>query len=116
LTRPSGNFIEWNSLKVITQIEGLGTIVPLDDIFRVTGEARGKVKRGQLIVLWQSTITEPLIKRFNCRWIVKGRIRTIREALNSSSQWVGILDFGAGTCDNQAILVINGVPHQITLP
>lgn len=116
LTRPNGNFIEWDSEKVITQTEGLGTIVPLDDVFKIEGGAHGKVKRGPLVVLWQSTITEPLVKRFNCRWIVKGRVRTVRATLNPTSQWVAVLDFGLGTCDNQALLVINGVPHQITLP
>jgi hypothetical protein len=27
-----------------------------------------------------------------------------------------VLDFGNGQCDNQAILTINGVSRQITLP
>jgi hypothetical protein len=116
LTRPNGNFIEWESHKTITQTEGLGTIIPLDDIFKVEGHANGKVKRGALIVLWQSTITEPLVKRFNCRWIVRGRIRTLRANTNTTSPWVAVLDFGAGTCDNHATLTINGVTHQITLP
>jgi len=116
LTRPSGNYTEWNSHKVITQTEGLATAIPLDDIFRIEGNAHGKVKRGALIVLWESAITEPLIKRFNCHWIVKGRIRTIRGNLTTTSPWVAILDFGTGNCDNQAVITINGVPHQITLP
>ncbi len=116
LTRPNGNYIEWNSHKVITQIEGLSTNIPLDDIFKVEGNARGKVKRGALIVLWESGITEPLIKRFNCRWIVRGRIRTVRVNTATTSPWVAVLDFGAGNCDNQAVITINGVPHQITLP
>ncbi len=116
LTRPSGNFIEWNSHKVITQTEGLATSVPLDDIFKIEGNAHGKVKRGALIVLWESSITEPLIKRFNCRWIVKGRIRTVRVNSSATSPWVAVMDFGAGNCDNLATLTINGVTHQITLP
>ncbi len=119
LTRPSGNFIEWNSHKVITQIEGLSTAAPLDDIFKIEGSAHGRVKRGALIVLWESGITEPLIKRFNCRWIVKGRIRTTRVNASATSPWVAVLDFGSGTpppCDNLATLTINGVTHQITLP
>lgn len=116
LTKPNGNYIEWTSHKIITQIEGLGTNVPLDDIFKVEGTAHGKVKRGALIVLWESAITEPLIKRFNCRWIVKGRIRTVRVNTPINSPWIAVLDFGAGNCDNQAVITINGIPHQITLP
>ncbi len=116
LTRPSGNYTEWNSHKVITQVEGLGTVLPNDDIFKVEGSASGKVKRGALIVLWESVIIEPLFKRFNCRWIVKGRVRTVRVNTPSSGPWVAVLDFGAGNCDNQAVITINGIPHQITLP
>lgn len=116
LTKPNGNFIEWNSRKVITQIEGLTTNIPLDDVFRIEGNSNGKVKRGNLLVRWESTITEPLIKRFNCRWIVKGRIRIVRGNTATTGPWVAILDFGQGACDNRATITINGNTYQITLP
>jgi hypothetical protein len=119
LTKPSGNYIEWNSTKTITQTEGLTTPDnPRDDVFSIQGSAQGRVKRGNLIVGWESTITEPLIRRVTCRWIVKGRIRTVRTNLPNpgTSPWVAILDFGTGNCDNQATLTINGITHQITLP
>lgn len=115
LTKPNGNYNEWVSNKVITQSEGLLTNTPLDDFFKVTGSATGRVKRNDLIVEWHSEITEPLIKRFNCRWISKGRVRVVRQSLASNTPWVGILDYGAGLCDNQATLTINGNTHQITL-
>lgn len=116
LTRPNGNFTEWNSVKVITQIEGLGTVVPLDDIFKIEGSARGRVKRGNLLTVWESNIIEPLVKRFNCRWIVRGKIRIVRANATVNSPWIALLDFGSGNCDNQATITINGVTHQITLP
>ncbi len=116
LTKPSGNFVEWKSHKVITQIEGLGTNVPIDDIFKIEGFSSGRVRRGALLVRWESNIREPLIKRFFCRWISKGIVRTIRVAAAANSPWIAELNFGAGTCDNQAVLTINGIPHQITLP
>jgi hypothetical protein len=116
LTRPTGNFVEWNSTKFINQVEGLGTSIPVDDIFRIEGTARGKVKRGPLLVLWESNIVEPLVKRFNCRWIVRGKIRTVRANIGTNSPWIAVLDFGNGNCDNLAIVTINGIPHQITLP
>lgn len=116
LSVPSGNFTEWNSHKVITQFEGLATADPRDDIFKVEGSASGRVRRGNLLVAWQSTIIEPLIKRFNCRWIVKGKVRTVRLNTAVNSPWIAILDFGNGNCDNQAVVTINGVSHQITLP
>ena len=117
LTRPDGNYVEWNSVKTITQVEGLLTPdLPRDDVFKVEGSARGRVKRGNLLVGWESATTEPLIKRFTCRWIVKGRIKTVRINSTTNSPWVAILDFGAGTCDNQATITVNGVTRQITLP
>ena len=116
LTKPNGNYSEWNSRQVISQLEGTSTTLPLDDIFKIEGTARGKVKRGDLIVIWESSIIEPLIKKYSCRWIVKGKIRTVRANTLATDRWVAILDFGAGDCDNQAIITINGVPHQITLP
>ncbi|MBL0268925.1 MAG: hypothetical protein IPP99_09740 [Chitinophagaceae bacterium] len=92
------------------------TEMPRDDVFKIEGTAYGRVKRGNLLVRWESSITEPLIRRFTCRWIVKGRIRSVRANLPSNSPWIAILDFGAGNCDNQAVLTINGNSRQITLP
>jgi hypothetical protein len=85
-------------------------------VFKIEGSARGRVKRGTLLVAWESAITEPLIKRYTCHWIVKGQIKTVRISTTANSPWVAVLDFGAGTCDNQAVITINGVSHQITLP
>lgn len=117
LTVPSGNYVSWNSTKIITQFEGGGTVFdPRDDAFKVEGYSSGTAKRGNLLVAWQSTITEPLWKRFNCRWITKGKVKTVRLNVNATSPWIALLDFGTGNCDNQAILTINGVAHQITLP
>ncbi len=116
LTKPSGNFVEWNSVKFIAQWEGLGSITPIDDIFKIEGNARGRVRRGAILVLWESNIMEPLFKRFTCRWITRGKVKTVRVAATPTSPWVAVLDFGNGTCDNQAILTINGIPRQITLP
>lgn len=115
LTRPSGNYVEWSGHKVITQIEGLATAIPLDDIFRIEGSSHGKVKRGALLVSWESNIIEPLIKKFSCRWIVKGRVRTVRTNTATTDRWVAVLDFGTGDCDNKAVITINGVSRQITL-
>lgn len=39
LTKPNGNYISWNSEKTISQVEGLSTILPMDDIFKIEGEA-----------------------------------------------------------------------------
>lgn len=117
LTKASGSYSMWTSHRVITQVEGNGTpFIPLDDIFKITGDSHGRVKHGDFIYAWQSEIAEPLIKKFTCRWISKGIIRARRETLPSNTQWAAILDYGQGNCDFQATLTINGVSHQIQLP
>ncbi|MGB8193857.1 MAG: hypothetical protein WCF67_18130 [Chitinophagaceae bacterium] len=113
LTRPNGNYSQWNSTKTITQIEGSGTpLFPLDDIFSIKGESGGTVKRDSLLFQWSArTLPDnPLIKRFTCRWIVKGKI-----AIRRTNSDVAVIDYGAGLCDNKATITINGVVHEITL-
>jgi hypothetical protein len=117
LTKANGDYTEWNSTRTITQIEGLGTPdLPIDDIFKVEGTSRGRSLRGNLLVSWESTITEPLIRRVTCRWIVKGRIKTVRVNTPGNSPWIAVLDFGDGACNDQATITINGRTIQITLP
>ena len=117
LTKPNGNYVEWNGTRTVVQSEGNCTIlIPLDDIYKITGSANGKVKRGDLLIAWNSEITEPLIKKFTCRWLVKGTIKLARLNLTTNSPWVATINYGNGDCDNKALATINGVAHIITLP
>ncbi len=116
LTKPNGNYVKWNSTKTITQVYGMATNIPHDDVFEITGGAQGQVLRGNLLVAWNSEIISPLIKRFTCRYIVRGKIRTARLNAATNSPWIAVLDFGNGVCDNLATVTINGVTYQITLP
>lgn len=116
LTRPNGNYAEWNRNRVITQIDGMGTPeLHFDDVFSITGDASGTISRNNLVSTWESVIMAPLIKKFNCRWIVKGEVRIIRRNQSTNSPWIGFLNYGQGNCDNIASLTINGITHQITL-
>lgn len=115
LSKPNGNYSEWYSHKIISRTEGNLTSSPLDDVLKIEGKATGKVKRNDLIVAWKAEITEPFIKKFSCRWISQGVIKTGRENLASTSQWFGVLDYGYGDCDNRATLTINGIKYEITL-
>jgi hypothetical protein len=117
LSKPNGNYVEWRSTKTIQQLEGRCTpFIPLDDIYEIRGSSGGKVKRGDLLIAWNSEITEPLIKKFTCRWLVKGIIRTARVNLTTNSPWVATINYGTGDCDNKAVATINGITHNITLP
>lgn len=116
LSRPNGNYTAWHNHKVITQTDGLNTPdFALDDVFTIEGNASGQLKKGDLLATWQSEIETPLVKKFLCRWIIQGKIKTILGASAANSQWVAELDYGSGTCDGHATIIINGVTHEISL-
>jgi hypothetical protein len=115
LSKTSGDYTEWHSHKVITQTQGNVTSTPLDDAMQIEGSASGQARRSNLAVAWKAEITDPLIKKFICRWISKGTVKIGRESLSANSQWIGVLDYGVGNCDNHATLTLNGVSYQITL-
>ncbi len=103
----SNRWRKWNSVKDVLQITGNGTPnFPLDDSYKIDGAATGSNSGGHT---WASLITESLIKKFACPWIVQGKVRLTRDGRTA------LLDYGNGNCDNQAIIYINGVPHIIYL-
>lgn len=116
LSDASGNYISWENHKTITQTEGLATpVLAADDIFTIEGNSEGQVKKSDILAIWTSEITEPLIKKFLCWWIVQGKVKTVLGAANANDQWVAELDFGPGTCDRDAVITINGATHEISL-
>ena len=111
LTKPNGNFSQWNSATIISQIEGSGTpYYAKDDIFSIRSESSGAVKNAGLFFTWQSKTIEPLIKKYSCFWIVKGKV--VIQRINTD---VAIIDYGNGICDNKATVTINGSIREITL-
>ena len=111
LSKPNGNFSQWNSERTISQVEGLGTpLFPLDDVFKIEGGSNGAVKKGDKYFQWSTIIQEPLVKKFTCRWFVKGTI-----VMRKSNAPVAELNFGSGSCDNKATLTVNGQSKEITL-
>ena len=116
LSKLNGNYTAWNNHKVITQTDGLNTPdFALDDVFTIEGNASGQLKKGDLLATWQSEIETPLIKKFLCRWIVQGKIKTTLGASTANSKWVAELDYGSGACDGHASVTINGTTHEISL-
>ena len=100
-------------MKLITQTEGNGTpLYPLDDVFSIKGETNGTVKRDSVFYQWaaRTLADNPLIKKWTCRWIVKGKV-----AIRRSNSDVAILDYGTGNCDNKATITVNGAVYEITL-
>jgi hypothetical protein len=108
ITSADGNsWKSWNGTTVMTQVEGNGTpLFPRDDVFQITGSRKGESSNGKT---WMAEVAEPLVKAFTCRWISKG---VLRIKLNDT---VGLLNFGDGTCDNEARLTVNGETRTIKL-
>jgi hypothetical protein len=103
----SGKWVAWNSTRTIVQVEGNGTpFFPRDDIFNITGNRRSENSEGRSR---SSEIIEPLVKKFTCKWIVKGTVKISLKETN------GLLDFGDGTCDNKATITVGGASRTISL-
>lgn len=103
----TNRWVKWSSTKSILQVEGNGTpAFPMDDVYKITGSTRGSNSGGHT---WTAVIGQPLIKKFACRWIVKGTVRIIIDGHEA------LLDYGNGDCDKLAIIYINGNPHVIIL-
>ncbi len=103
----NGKWWTRNSDRQFVQTEGNGTdFFPRDDVFSVTGKTSGENSNNKT---WSTEITSPLIKKFTCKWLVKG---VLEVSVNST---VGTLDFGNGDCDNKANLTVNGRSKTITL-
>ena len=116
LSKPNGNYTAWNNHKVITQTDGLNTPdFALDDVFTIEGNSSGQLKKQDLLATWQSEIESPLVKKFLCRWIVQGKIKTTLGASSANNQWVAELDYGNGACDGKATVTINGSTQEISL-
>ncbi len=110
LSKPNGNYIKWNASHTNTQIKGGSTPdFPLDDEFNITGFANGEQLRGTALKTWERLITQPLLKKFTCRWFVSGEVKITR---NGNT---GTLNFGSGTCDKEATVTVNGVTKTIRL-
>jgi hypothetical protein len=106
----AGN-ISWQSVRYREWTAGESTISWNDDIYSITGTASGMSAGGST---FSSNIITPLIRNmsFACRrHFVSGILEHTPTGRATRS-----IDFGTGTCDNQATVTINGVVYTITLP
>lgn len=111
ISRQNGDFVELTSERTITQSLGASTPFDIrDDAYTVNGSANGTTKRSDKIFHWSTEITSPLVKKFGCRWIIQGTITHKKDGAK-----IAEFDYGSGTCDNQATLLVNGQARIITL-
>ena len=105
----NGGTITWNSNTVLEWLLGESTPgVWWDDVYQLTGSENGTGADGKNYTV---TIITPLKKKLNCKWLESGTM----EILPQGSSLI-TLDFGSGTCDNQATATMNGTVYPITMP
>jgi hypothetical protein len=105
VTFPNGESFVRTGNRVSEMIEGFGTPIWSDNIFSVTGTwSTTRPNWSQT-----TTITSPLLFKMNCQYrLVQGVVQIVRNNNTAS------LDYGDGTCDNQATLNLNGNVSTIT--
>jgi hypothetical protein len=78
-----------------------------DDVIEITGSVTAQTSTGNT---WARTIVEPLIRTGNCRHHVQGVVEFSQNGILLAS-----LNFGDGTCDNLAIMTVDGETIEIEL-
>ena len=100
-----GSF-HWESSKIFTWVEGMGTPDNHDDdVFEITGTANGADLDD---VSFSAYIDEPLGDYFNCRWIRTGKTNLSTPGLDVKSGYIDYI--GEDTCTNQVMYYFNGNP------
>lgn len=93
--------IEYAATKTMKQIAGFNTKLDAsDDVYSITGSSNGKNREGRTFT---TTITSALIKKTNCKWLSSGTLELIPNGFAAR-----IVDFGSGTCDDDATFTVNG--------
>jgi len=108
LSTPSGDYIAVNRTHTWTQTAG-DTTAPANDVFQITGSSNGTIQASGITWQWSTLVTTPLVREFSCRWIVSGQ-STITHGTKTA-----VLDYGSGTCDNNATLTVGTKVYNITL-
>ncbi len=86
-------------LRVAEWVEGVGSGTWQDNVYYITGNWNTTFTNG---FHRSGNVTEKLVRKLSCTYIVSGKIALEQEG------FTGVLDFGEGICDNEAILTING--------
>lgn len=103
--------ISWTSTRQREWNSGENTISWLDDTYSITGNASGTTANGNS---FSSVITSPLIRNMavGCRRHFTAGVLEHTPGGKATR----IIDFGNGSCDDQATVTINGNVYTITLP
>jgi len=106
--KPNGGIITWVGDRMREWAEGHNTpFLWWDDMYMLTGSHNVVASNGSTL---SATITEGLQIALNCYWIEAGVIE-----LQHSNYPLIVLDYGDGSCDDDAVVYIDGTPYPIKL-
>ncbi|MFM7585934.1 MAG: hypothetical protein ACKO6M_02820 [Bacteroidota bacterium] len=94
--------------RVREKIAGDGTASLLDDVYLISGSGTGSRTGG---LTYSHTILTPLRREGSCAWTVSGSIQFSR-----NNRLTRTLDFGNGSCDDQATVSNGTRTRTISLP
>lgn len=107
----NGGTHSWTANWTFTQKEGYGTAVTSDDVYSVTGGAKGTNRKG---MGYDTKIQAPLVKRGDCyKYYVAGVV-----SITNSNGKTLLLNYdpsGTQACDNTASVTVNGRTKTIAL-
>ena len=93
-------------LRIAEWVDGVGSGNWQDNVFHVTGNWDTTFTNG---FHREGLVTEKLVRKLSCPYLVSGKVEIQQEG------FTGLLDFGDGTCDNQALLTVNDYEFIIYL-
>ncbi len=111
VVNPEGGTTTYSGTFSVIQVEGASTNglnQQSDDVYNITLSIAGVDTNGKM---YTAKTTSPIRKELDCTWVVSGAIEV--KTGNSAKK---TLDFGSGTCDDQATLTIGQLTTPITLP
>ena len=107
LTFPNGDTTSRSGTRTREWAEGFGTPSHTDDVFLITGNSHIVRRNG---VVLDAVIVTPLRREATCPYFVSGTIEITKNGQTA------VLDFGNGTCDDEATLTLpNGTVRVIHL-
>ena len=93
--------IDYAGTKTLTQTGGQNTpLIEADDVYSITGNSTGVNREGRAFT---TNITNALVKKSNCKYISSGSLDLTPDGFKTRT-----VDFGSGTCDDDATYTVNG--------
>lgn len=107
IVTPTGT-ITYQSTRNTEWIAGQGDFDPSNDEFLITGSASGTARTGKAFTM---NVDQALHIKSNCSNIVAGILSLTPDGLSTRT-----IDYGSGTCDNQAVFTLGTYTTTVTLP